>query len=81
MTDTGEAAMPLKERDSGAKFCPLCRQANHCAVLAGRGIEDCWCAQQTFPPLAKPADAGACICEACLRRLQQEAASGYKRLD
>ncbi|MEM6232613.1 cysteine-rich CWC family protein, partial [Shewanella scandinavica] len=35
-----------------AQICPLCKGANQCAVIVGKGIEDCWCAQQVFPPLA-----------------------------
>jgi len=70
-----------------AQICPLCQGANQCAVILGKGIEDCWCALQTFPPLAalqaQASDsplgvinhilpsADACICQACLIQLKQ----------
>ncbi|EGM68669.1 cysteine-rich CWC family protein [Shewanella sp. HN-41] len=70
-----------------AQICPLCQGANQCAVILGQGIEDCWCSQQTFPPLASLQaqasglqstaisdilpSADACICQACLSQLKQ----------
>ena len=70
-----------------SQICPLCQGANQCAVIVGKGIEDCWCALQTFPPLAalqaQASDsplgvinhilpsADACICQACLIQLKQ----------
>ncbi|MCK7628839.1 cysteine-rich CWC family protein [Shewanella sp. JNE10-2] len=69
-----------------AQICPLCQGANQCAVILGKGIKDCWCALQTFPPLAAlQAQASgslqgalspilppsdACICQACLSQLK-----------
>lgn len=69
-----------------AQICPLCHGANQCAVILGKGIKDCWCALQTFPPLAAlQAQASgslqgalspilppsdACICQACLSQLK-----------
>lgn len=69
-----------------AQICPLCHGANQCAVILGKGIKDCWCAQQSFPPLASlQAQASgslqgalspilppsdACICQACLSQLK-----------
>ncbi|MCP3128693.1 cysteine-rich CWC family protein [Shewanella sp. KJ2020] len=69
------------------QICPLCQGANQCAVIVGKGIEDCWCAQQTFPPLATlqaqasgsqqgascaiVPSSDACICQACLSQLKQ----------
>ncbi|MCS6210788.1 cysteine-rich CWC family protein [Shewanella baltica] len=69
-----------------AQICPLCKGANQCAVILGKGIEDCWCAQQMFPPLAalqaqalgslqgaiSPIlpSADACICQTCLSQLK-----------
>lgn len=68
------------------QICPLCQGANQCAVILGKGIDDCWCAQQSFPPLAVlQAQASgvqqqaistilppsdACICQACLSQLK-----------
>lgn len=70
-----------------SQICPLCQGANQCAVILGKGIEDCWCAQQSFPPLAVLQQqasgsqqgalslilpsADACICQACLSQLKQ----------
>lgn len=75
-----------------AKICPLCQGANQCAVILGKGIKDCWCAQQSFPPLASlQAQASgllqgalspilppsdACICQACLVQLKQGLSQG-----
>ncbi|MDR6964176.1 cysteine-rich CWC family protein [Shewanella putrefaciens] len=69
-----------------SQICPLCHGANQCAVILGKGIKDCWCAQQSFPPLASlQAQASgslqgalspilppsdACICQACLSQLK-----------
>ncbi|PTA49174.1 hypothetical protein C9I43_00865 [Shewanella morhuae] len=69
-----------------AQICPLCQGANQCAVILGKGIEDCWCALQVFPPLAalqeqaldepqvlslQLASTDACICQVCLSLLKQ----------
>ncbi|WP_107946482.1 cysteine-rich CWC family protein [Shewanella baltica] len=75
-----------------AQICPLCKGANQCAVIVGKGIEDCWCAQQVFPPLAvlqaqasgslqgaiSPIlpSADACICQTCLSQLKQSLSQG-----
>lgn len=75
-----------------AQICPLCKGANQCAVIVGKGIEDCWCAQQMFPPLAalqaqasgllqgaiSPIlpSADACICQTCLSQLKQSLSQG-----
>ncbi|MCU8004796.1 MULTISPECIES: cysteine-rich CWC family protein [unclassified Shewanella] len=81
-------SQPLEEpKLETAQICPLCKGANQCAVIVGKGIEDCWCAQQVFPPLAvlqaQASDslqdsispillsADACICQACLIQLKQ----------
>lgn len=75
-----------------SQICPLCKGANQCAVIVGKGIEDCWCAQQMFPPLAvlqaQASDslqgsispilpsADACICQTCLSQLKQSLSQG-----
>lgn len=81
-------SQPLEESKlATAQICPLCQGANQCAVILGKGIDDCWCAQQVFPPLAVlQAQASgvqqqaispilppsdACICQACLVQLKQ----------
>lgn len=80
-------SQPLEEpKLATAQICPLCQGANQCAVILGKGIDDCWCALQVFPPLASlQAQASgslqgalspilppsdACICQACLSQLK-----------
>ncbi|MBB1425835.1 cysteine-rich CWC family protein [Shewanella sp. SG44-2] len=31
---------------SAAQSCPLCQQANGCAMEQGLAIDACWCAEQ-----------------------------------
>ena len=86
-------SQPLEESKlKTAQICPLCKGANQCAVIVGKGIEDCWCAQQVFPPLAalqaQASDslqgaislilpsADACICQTCLSQLKQSLSQG-----
>lgn len=86
-------SQPLEQpKLATAQICPLCQGANQCAVIVGKGIEDCWCAQQTFPPLATlqaqaagsqqgascaiVPPADACICQACLSQLKQSLSQG-----
>jgi hypothetical protein len=50
--------------------CPLCGEANECAVAAGRDPESCWCMTVTMSPTAIaaiPAEAQGkiCICARC----------------
>lgn len=50
--------------------CPLCRQANQCAVAAGLPPETCWCMTASVAPEALagiPAAARGqvCICPLC----------------
>lgn len=59
--------------------CPLCAALNLCAVHMGGKISDCWCYEQDFPEMsslsqsqmAAVSNPRACICQACLVRLQQ----------
>ncbi|MGI2151931.1 cysteine-rich CWC family protein [Shewanella oncorhynchi] len=86
-------SQPLEEpKLETAQICPLCQGANQCAVILGKGIEDCWCALQTFPPLAalqaQASDsplgsispilpsADACICQTCLSQFKQSLSQG-----
>lgn len=53
--------------------CPLCGEANACAVASGQPPESCWCMSASMPPkllALVPADAAgkACICAACVKR-------------
>jgi hypothetical protein len=50
--------------------CPLCGQANECAIAAGRDAESCWCMNvfiDTAALASIPADARGkvCICVRC----------------
>ena len=50
--------------------CPLCGQANECAIAAGRPAESCWCMTQAIDPAAlaalpQEARGKVCICAAC----------------
>ncbi|MCE1251907.1 MAG: cysteine-rich CWC family protein [Comamonadaceae bacterium] len=52
--------------------CPLCHQANACAVAAGAPAASCWCMDAPVAPQALariPAEARgrACICPHCAR--------------
>ncbi|MBU1391427.1 MAG: cysteine-rich CWC family protein [Gammaproteobacteria bacterium] len=86
-------SQPLEEpKLETAQICPLCQGANQCAVIVGKDIEDCWCAQQVFPSLAalqaQASDslqgaispilpsADACICQTCLSQLKQSLSQG-----
>lgn len=86
----------LSERESiKANHCPLCQGLNGCAAQSGAGIEQCWCSKQEFPDKRLLANilgaeelltlsGTACICEACLQRLQLLQAQGgtlFKRID
>jgi len=54
--------------------CPLCGQANHCAMempQAGREQVPCWCTRETFSVsllqrVPEPLRGQACICQACV---------------
>lgn len=53
-----------------ADRCPLCGQANQCAIMAGQAPESCWCMQAPVSPLAlarlpEQARGKACICPRC----------------
>ncbi|GAA6118757.1 cysteine-rich CWC family protein [Acidovorax sp. FG27] len=50
--------------------CPLCGQANRCAIEAGQPAADCWCMAASVAPQAlsavPPDQIGrACLCPAC----------------
>jgi len=66
-----------------AQTCPLCQQANGCAMAQGFDIEVCWCVKQA-PLMASITDqyqatstlaalaANQCLCEACMVKLGQQ---------
>ncbi|WP_034387413.1 cysteine-rich CWC family protein [Comamonas composti] len=63
---------------SDASRCPLCGQANQCAIMAGLPAQDCWCMHTPVSRAAlqrlAPAQRGQrCICPACARPLAPQA--------
>ncbi|MBF6629915.1 MAG: cysteine-rich CWC family protein [Comamonas sp.] len=55
---------------STPSHCPLCGQANQCAIAAGLPPESCWCMQTSIDPAALERIAPQqrrkqCICPAC----------------
>lgn len=64
MTREGEAPV-----GGASHLCPLCGQANHCAMAAGGGTE-CWCVGASFSQdvlmfAARRAGTARCICARC----------------
>lgn len=54
--------------------CPVCKQANQCAVSVGKPIEDCWClVQSTTAAVSKETlsnlEGKACVCQSCYQKL------------
>lgn len=50
--------------------CPLCGDANRCAVAAGQDAESCWCMSVTMNPdvlaaIPPKARGRVCICARC----------------
>ena len=57
--------------DPDAARCPLCGQANACALAlpSDERPGECWCVSRRFPPeLLAQATPKACICRSCLER-------------
>ncbi|MDX2019216.1 MAG: cysteine-rich CWC family protein [Deltaproteobacteria bacterium] len=55
-------------RSSEAQRCPLCEQANACAVAAGREPGSCWCMSAMAAPGVKErlaATPDRCACQRC----------------
>ena len=68
---------------SAAQSCPLCQQANGCAMEQGLVIDACWCAEQTLDMpsvIAQYKAASAlvdlpndqCVCQSCMSKLAQQ---------
>ncbi|MBO9596646.1 MAG: cysteine-rich CWC family protein [Cohnella sp.] len=56
--------------------CPICGEDSGCAMEAGKPIGECWCVKRSFPPetitlVPEALRERACICEACLDRLER----------
>ena len=50
--------------------CPLCGEANECAMAAGRSPETCWCMTESMDPdalasIPPEAQGKVCICARC----------------
>ncbi|WP_219012390.1 cysteine-rich CWC family protein [Shewanella algae] len=61
--------------DKSAALCPVCRQANQCAMAAGTDPALCWCMQADFSYLElalRNIPRHSCICSRCLHELKQE---------
>ncbi|WP_339340241.1 cysteine-rich CWC family protein [uncultured Oceanicoccus sp.] len=53
--------------------CPLCGQANLCAIANNAEAKHCWCMDATIPPsLIEQANQGSdekiCICQTCAQQ-------------
>ena len=65
---------PATALDEG--HCPLCQQANGCAIAADREAAACWCQHQSIEPsaIAAARQLGAakrCICQRCAEQARQ----------
>ncbi len=54
--------------------CPLCGQANECAIVAGLPPESCWCmkepvSREALERIAPEQRGKACICPHCAKPL------------
>ncbi|KAB2901792.1 MAG: cysteine-rich CWC family protein [Burkholderiaceae bacterium] len=59
--------------------CPLCGQANQCAVAAGLPAQDCWCmhtpvSREALARLAPGQRGRSCICPLCAREMPDDGA-------
>ena len=59
-------------------LCPLCGQANRCAMEAspGQAAEPCWCTREQFTAallqqVPEASRGKACICQACVQKAAQ----------
>ncbi|WP_338799029.1 cysteine-rich CWC family protein [Acidovorax sp. DW039] len=71
----------MSANDAQAGKCPLCGQANGCAIAAGQPPHTCWCMQASISPEAlgrlPPSEQGTrCICPHCARNLPPPASNG-----
>ncbi|MEO8925174.1 MAG: cysteine-rich CWC family protein [Caldimonas sp.] len=62
-----------------AAHCPLCGNANTCAMLAG-AAEPCWCVSVSFGPallsrIPEESRGRACVCAACAASAPELASS------
>lgn len=69
--------MTHSDLQTGDDRCPLCGQANGCAVTAGEDPYSCWCMSARIPQALRdrvPAErrGKACICRDCVEAYRQE---------
>ncbi|SDC90790.1 CubicO group peptidase, beta-lactamase class C family [Paenibacillus sp. UNCCL117] len=65
------------ERKADASRCPLCGQANECALLSGERIEACWCFRASIPSelLQRIPDSRrgkSCVCPSCVEEHKRQ---------
>ncbi|WP_291506097.1 cysteine-rich CWC family protein [Acidovorax sp.] len=70
------ASLPLQPAQ-----CPICGQANLCAMANGRPAEQCWCMQQGINPqalqeLPLAARGTVCICRTCAQQAPHDPRNG-----
>ncbi|MDR0214649.1 MAG: cysteine-rich CWC family protein [Comamonas sp.] len=66
-----------KNQSSDTSRCPLCGQANQCAISAGLPPESCWCmqtrvSQNALARLPSEARGKSCICPACAQDIPSD---------
>ena len=66
-----------KNQPLDTSLCPLCGQANQCAISAGLPPESCWCmqttvSQQALARLPSKARGKRCICPACAQDIPSD---------
>ncbi|NMM82562.1 hypothetical protein B2J86_16780 [Acidovorax sp. SRB_14] len=64
--------------------CPLCGQANQCAVVQGKPAAGCWCMHARVAPAAlaavpPPLRGQRCICPVCARSPEHSSERGSDR--
>ncbi|QIL82152.1 cysteine-rich CWC family protein [Diaphorobacter sp. HDW4A] len=63
---------PAEHEAPDTSHCPLCGQANQCAIVAGLPPESCWCmnepvSNEALERIPQEQRGKACICPACAR--------------
>ena len=70
---------PAEANPIDTSQCPLCGQANQCAIVAGRPAESCWCmkepvSREALDSIPESLRGKACICPLCA---QPTSSSGH----
>ncbi len=60
--------------DCNSKRCPSCNELNHCAVVSGGDIKDCWCnktkevlTKEQIDHISKKVNFTTCLCKKCIK--------------